>query len=86
MTVRFVIADHVRLAGQPSDTVAARSSSRSWSSALAATAAFRRGPSSRFIGPIFATDQPSSGTHTQQALSWEPKHPSLLQDLENIQP
>src|SRR5258708_15970638 len=26
--------------------------SRSWSSALAATAAFRRGPSSRFIGPI----------------------------------
>ncbi|MYU56285.1 MULTISPECIES: SDR family oxidoreductase [Streptomyces] len=38
------------------------------------------------LGPIFATDQPSSSTHTQQTLDWEPKHPSLLEDLENIQP
>ncbi|MFD6158266.1 SDR family oxidoreductase [Nocardia sp. NPDC060256] len=38
------------------------------------------------IGPIFATDQPASSTHTRQALGWEPKHPSLLEDLENIQP
>jgi nucleoside-diphosphate-sugar epimerase len=38
------------------------------------------------LGPIFATDQPSSSTHTREALGWEPKHPSLLQDLENIQP
>jgi nucleoside-diphosphate-sugar epimerase len=38
------------------------------------------------LGPIFATDQPSSSTHTRQALGWEPKHPSLLEDLENIQP
>jgi nucleoside-diphosphate-sugar epimerase len=38
------------------------------------------------LGPIFAADQPSSSTHTQQALDWEPKHPSLLADLENIQP
>ncbi len=38
------------------------------------------------IGPIFATDQPSSSTHTRRALGWEPKHPSLLEDLENIQP
>ncbi|WP_399895132.1 SDR family oxidoreductase [Streptomyces sp. BBFR51] len=38
------------------------------------------------LGPIFATDQPSSSTHTRQALGWEPKHPRLLQDLENIQP
>ena len=38
------------------------------------------------LGPIFATDQPSSCTHTRQALGWEPKHPSLLADLENIQP
>ncbi|MFJ9034012.1 SDR family oxidoreductase [Streptomyces sp. NPDC102274] len=38
------------------------------------------------LGPIFATDQPSSSTHTRQALSWEPKHPRLLEDLENIQP
>lgn len=38
------------------------------------------------LGPIFATDQPSSSTHTQQALGWEPKHPRLLEDLENIHP
>lgn len=38
------------------------------------------------LGPIFATDQPSSSTHTRQALGWQPKHPSLLEDLENIQP
>jgi nucleoside-diphosphate-sugar epimerase len=38
------------------------------------------------LGPIFATDQPSSSTHTRQVLGWEPKHPSLLEDLENIQP
>ncbi|KIF67421.1 3-beta hydroxysteroid dehydrogenase [Streptomyces sp. AcH 505] len=38
------------------------------------------------LGPIFATDQPSSSTHTRQTLGWEPKHPSLLADLENIQP
>ena len=38
------------------------------------------------LGPIFATDQPSSSAYTRQALGWEPKHPSLLEDLENIQP
>jgi nucleoside-diphosphate-sugar epimerase len=38
------------------------------------------------LGPIFATDQPSSATLTRRALGWEPKHPSLLQDLANIQP
>jgi nucleoside-diphosphate-sugar epimerase len=38
------------------------------------------------LGPIFATDQPSSSTHTQEALGWKPVHPSLLDDLENIQP
>jgi nucleoside-diphosphate-sugar epimerase len=38
------------------------------------------------LGPIFAADQPSSSTYTRQALGWEPKHPSLLEDLENIQP
>jgi nucleoside-diphosphate-sugar epimerase len=38
------------------------------------------------LGPIFATDQPSSSTHTRRALGWEPKHPGLLEDLENIQP
>jgi nucleoside-diphosphate-sugar epimerase len=38
------------------------------------------------LGPIFATDQPSSSTHTRKTLGWEPIHPSLLVDLENIQP
>jgi nucleoside-diphosphate-sugar epimerase len=38
------------------------------------------------LGPIFATDQPSSSTHTRQALGWRPSHPRLLEDLENIQP
>jgi nucleoside-diphosphate-sugar epimerase len=38
------------------------------------------------LGPIFARDQPASSDHTQQALGWEPRHPSLLEDLENIQP
>jgi nucleoside-diphosphate-sugar epimerase len=38
------------------------------------------------LGPIFATDQPSSSAHTRAALGWEPTHPSLLADLENIQP
>jgi nucleoside-diphosphate-sugar epimerase len=38
------------------------------------------------LGPIFATDQPSSSARTRQALGWEPRHPGLLEDLENIQP
>jgi nucleoside-diphosphate-sugar epimerase len=38
------------------------------------------------LGPIFATDQPSSSTHTRKTLGWEPIHPSLLEDLENIHP
>ena len=38
------------------------------------------------IGPIFAMDQPSTSHHTRQALCWEPKHPNLLADLENIRP
>jgi nucleoside-diphosphate-sugar epimerase len=38
------------------------------------------------LGPIFATDQPASSEYTQQALGWAPRHPSLLADLEKIQP
>ena len=38
------------------------------------------------FGPIFAMDQPATSTHTREALGWQPTHPSLLADLENIQP
>ncbi len=38
------------------------------------------------LGTIFATDQPSTSTRTQDELGWKPAHPSLLEDLENIQP
>ncbi|MFI1912322.1 SDR family oxidoreductase [Nocardia sp. NPDC020380] len=38
------------------------------------------------LGQIFATDQPASSAHTREALGWQPTHPSLLADLENIQP
>ncbi|MDP9094581.1 MAG: SDR family oxidoreductase [Actinomycetota bacterium] len=36
------------------------------------------------LGPIFATDQPSSSAYTRRALGWEPTHASLLEDLHNI--
>jgi nucleoside-diphosphate-sugar epimerase len=38
------------------------------------------------LGPIFAADQPSSSAETRRVLGWEPKHPSLLDDLDNIRP
>jgi nucleoside-diphosphate-sugar epimerase len=38
------------------------------------------------FGPIFARDQPASSARTRGALGWHPAHPSLLDDLENIQP
>lgn len=38
------------------------------------------------LGPIFATDQPASSQRTQAELGWKPAHPSLLADLENLQP
>lgn len=38
------------------------------------------------LGPVFAMDQPASSAHTRQALGWEPTHPGLLEDLENIRP
>ena len=36
------------------------------------------------FGPIFAMDQPASSAHTREALGWQPVHPSLLEDLENL--
>ncbi|MER7673879.1 SDR family oxidoreductase [Kitasatospora sp. NPDC096128] len=38
------------------------------------------------LGPIFAADQPASSVHTRATLGWQPTHPSLLADLENIEP
>jgi nucleoside-diphosphate-sugar epimerase len=38
------------------------------------------------LGAIFAMDQPSSSTHTREVLGWQPTHPGLLEDLENLQP
>ncbi len=38
------------------------------------------------FGPIFAMDQPASSLHTREAIGWQPTHPSLLEDLENLQP
>jgi nucleoside-diphosphate-sugar epimerase len=38
------------------------------------------------FGPILAMDQPASSARTRDALGWQPTHPSLLEDLENIQP
>jgi len=38
------------------------------------------------FGPIFAMDQPASSARTRQALGWTPTHPSLLEDLELLEP
>ncbi len=38
------------------------------------------------FGPIFVMDQPASSVHTRDALGWRPTRPSLLADLENVQP
>jgi nucleoside-diphosphate-sugar epimerase len=38
------------------------------------------------FGPIFALDQPASSAHTRATLGWAPTHPSVLEDLENVQP
>ncbi|MFY0407447.1 SDR family oxidoreductase [Solicola sp. PLA-1-18] len=38
------------------------------------------------LGPIFAVDGPASSAHTRRELGWEPTHPSLLDDLENLEP
>lgn len=45
-------------------------------------------PAERFgtLGAIFIVDQPASSVRTRAELNWKPTHPSLLDDLENIQP
>ena len=37
------------------------------------------------LGVIFATDQPASSAFTRETLGWSPSHPSLLEDLENLE-
>jgi len=37
-------------------------------------------------GEIFALDQPATSHHTREVFSWAPRHPGLLDDLENILP
>jgi len=36
------------------------------------------------LGPIFLADQPASSARTRAESGWQPTHPSLLADLENI--
>lgn len=38
------------------------------------------------LGPIFAADQPASSAFTRATLGWTPTQPSLLADLELIEP
>jgi len=37
------------------------------------------------FGPIFAMDQSATAAHTRESLGWQPTHPRLLDDLENIE-
>jgi nucleoside-diphosphate-sugar epimerase len=38
------------------------------------------------FGSMFAMDQPSSSAHTREHLGWKPRQPSLLKDLEELEP
>jgi nucleoside-diphosphate-sugar epimerase len=38
------------------------------------------------LGVIFAADQPASSASTRATLGWQPRHPGLLADLENLEP
>lgn len=38
------------------------------------------------LGEVAALDQPASSAHTREVLGWEPTHPRILADLENLRP
>lgn len=38
------------------------------------------------LASVFVLDQPSSSAYTRETLGWQPTHPRLLADLENLQP
>ena len=38
------------------------------------------------MGHRFSMNQPSSSAHARATLDWQPSHPSLLRELEHIQP
>jgi nucleoside-diphosphate-sugar epimerase len=38
------------------------------------------------FGEVFVLDQPAWSAHTRDVLGWQPTHPGLLEDLENLGP